>query len=244
VARAALAARFTLLTALVPLAAAARPTRAEPLPYLEIVTGGAAAGAELPLIVALHGRGDTAEGFAPLFRDLPARARVVILRPPHVWDGGQAWFVGAWAHPDKRRAIAAELLAHADRVVATAEAVRAARPTRGRPVVMGFSQGGMLAWAIAVSHPRAFSAVFPVAGFLFPEMLDGRRVDAAAMPPIVAFHGDADPVVSIDEDRMGVRLLAQRGVNADLRVTPGLGHTIAPALRQELFAQMLRALAR
>ena len=44
------------------------------------------------------------------------------------------------------------------------------------------------------------------------------------MPPIVAFHGDADPVVSVDEDRRGVRLLEKRGVRVDLRVYPGLGH--------------------
>ena len=158
-------------------AACARGRRAEPLPYIELVTGGAAADAELPLIIALHGRGDTAEDFAPLFRDFAVPARVAVLRPPHPWGGGQAWFVGARAHVDNRPVIAAELLALADRVVATAEAIRAVRPTRGRPVVMGFSQGGMLAWAVAVANPRAISASFPVAGFLFPEMLEKTGVD-------------------------------------------------------------------
>jgi phospholipase/carboxylesterase len=239
------AALAVLFTALLPLtAAAARGARDAPLPYVEMVTGGATADAELPLVIALHGRGDTAEAFASLFRDFPARARVAILRPPHPWDGGQAWFLGAWAHTDKRPVIAAELLALADRVVATADAIRAARPTRGRPVVMGFSQGRMLAWAIAVEHPRAFSAAFPVAGFLFPEMLDGRRVDRAVMPSIVAFHGDADPVVSVDDDRRGVQVLQKRGVSVDLRVYPGLGHTLSPPLRDDLFAALARALGR
>ena len=238
---------FAFIT-LLPLPAAASPApraaRVEPLPYLEIVTGGAAPDAELPLVIALHGRGDTAENFAPLFRELPARARVAILRPPHPWGDGQAWFVGAWAHPETRPKIAAELRAHADRVVATAEAIRAARPTRGRPVVMGFSQGGMLTWALAVGHPRAISAAFPVAGFLFPEVLEKTRLDVAAMPPIAAFHGDADPVVSVADDRNGVRLLEKRGVRADLRVYPGLGHELAPVLRSDLFTALSQALSR
>ena len=225
-------------------ASAARAERPQPLPFIEIVTGGARAGDELPLIIALHGRGDTAEGFAPLFRDMPVRARVAVLRPPHAWGGGQAWFLGGWTPADKRAATAAELLAHADRVAATAEAIRTSRPTRGKPVVMGFSQGGMLTWAVALKHPRAFAAAFPVAGFLFPEMLEQTRLDAPAMPPIVAFHGGADPLVSADDDRRGVRLLEKRGVRVDLRIYPGVQHELPPALVSELFAALSRALAR
>jgi phospholipase/carboxylesterase len=225
-------------------AASARGERPQPLPYVEVVTGGAGADAELPLVIALHGRGDTAEDFGSLFRAWPTRARVAVLRPPHAWGGGQAWFMGAWTHAESRAGIAAELLAHADRVVATVEAVRSKRPTRGKPVVMGFSQGGMLTWAVVLKHPRAFAAAFPVAGFLFPEMLESTRVDARAMPPIVAFHGGADPLVSVEDDRRGVQLLEKRGVRADLRTYPGVRHELPQALRDELFAALARALAR
>jgi len=224
--------------------AARAPARAQPLPYIELVTGGAAAGAELPLIIALHGRGDTAEDFAPLFRELSARARVAILRPPHPWGGGQAWFLAAQAHLENREATAAELLGLADRVVATAEAIRAARPTRGRTIVMGFSQGAMLTWAVALKHPREVAAAFPVAGFLFPEMLARTPVDARAMPPIVAFHGDADALVPLAEDRKGVRLLEKRGVRVELREFPGVGHGLPPVMRGEIFASLSRAIAR
>jgi len=217
---------------------------AQPLPYVEIVTGGAQPDAELPLVIALHGRGDTAEGFAQLFRTLPVRARVAVLRPPHPFGPGQAWFLGARAHVENRPAITAELLTLADRVVATAEAIRAKRPTRGKPVVMGFSQGGMLTWAVAVEHPRAFAAAFPVAGFLFPEMLERARIDARTLPRIVAFHGSADPLVSLDEDRRGVRLLEARGARIDLRVYPGVPHALPPELQRDLFTELSQALAR
>jgi phospholipase/carboxylesterase len=242
---------LVLVSVLVPVSISARPASAapapraaQPLPYVEIVTGGAPSDAELPLVIALHGRGDTAEGFAHLFSTLPARARVAILRPPHAWGPGQAWFLGARAHVENRPAIAAELLALADRVVATAEAVRAARPTRGKPVVMGFSQGGMLAWAIAIEHPRAFGSAFPVAGFLFPEMLERVRLEPRALPRIVAFHGSADPLVSVDDDRRGARLLEARGARIDLRIYPGVQHELPPELRNDLFTELTQALAR
>jgi phospholipase/carboxylesterase len=227
-----------------PASAAPAATAPQPLPYVEIVTGGAPPDAELPLIIALHGRGDTAEGFAHLFRTLPARARVAILIPPHAWGPGQAGFLGARAHADKRPAIAAELRALGDRVVATAEAIRAVHRTRGKPVLMGFSQGGMLAWTVAVAHPKAFSAVYPVAGFLFPEVLERVPLDPRELPRIVAFHGGADPLVSVDEDRRGVRLLESRGARADLRVYPGVQHELPPELQRDLFTELSQSLAR
>ncbi|HEY7370963.1 MAG TPA: dienelactone hydrolase family protein [Polyangia bacterium] len=238
--RAALAAA---LLALLPAAASAHGGKVEPLPYLEIVTGGASADAALPLIIALHGRGDTAEGFAQLFRALPVPVRVAILRPPHPWGSGQAWFMEAQAHLENRPATAVELLHLAHRVAATADEIRAARPTRGRPIVIGFSQGGMLAWAVAVAHPRAIAAAFPIAGFLFPEVLPQIRLDARAMPPIVAFHGDADPLVPLGEDRKGIQALAKRGVHAELIVFPGVRHEIPPEMRDKLF-MLVRALPR
>ncbi len=239
--RAALAAALLVL---LPAAAPAHGGKVEPLPTLEIVTGGASADAQLPLIIALHGRGDTAEGFAQLFRALTVPARVVIPRPPHPWGSGQAWFTEAQAHLENRPATAVELLHLAHRVAATADVIRAARPTRGRPIVIGFSQGAMLTWAVAVAHPRAIAAAFPIAGFLFPEMLSQTRVDARAMPPIVAFHGEADPLVPVEEDRKGVQALAKHGAHAELRVFPGVRHEIPPPLRDEIFASLAQALGR
>jgi phospholipase/carboxylesterase len=221
---------------------AAVATRAEPLPYKEIVTGGASPDAELPLVIALHGRGDTPEGFAPLFDGWDVRARVIIPRPPHPWGGGHAWTPRDHLARDNGPAIAADLIGLADRVVATADAVRRARRTRGAGVVMGFSQGGMMAWTIAVRHPHAFAAAFPVAGFLVPEVLGDRKIGGSGQMPIIAFHGAADQVVPLADDRRGVRLLEQRGGVADLRVYDGVGHEIPRKLRADLFRVMAPAL--
>src|SRR5688572_18110542 len=104
------------------------PAPAEPLPYLEIVTGGAPPDTgELPLVIALHGRGDTPDGFASLFKGWDVRARVVIPRPPHPWAGGHAWTPHDHLARGNGPAIASDLVGLADRVVATADAVRRAR---------------------------------------------------------------------------------------------------------------------
>jgi phospholipase/carboxylesterase len=230
----------SIALALALLAAADARAQPEPLPHVEVVTGGARADDELPLIVALHGRGDTPERFAPAVRRSSVRARVAILRPPHRWGPGLAWFTRSRARAETRRIVAAELLALADRVAATAAEIARARPTRGRPLLVGFSQGAMLAYATAVRRPESFAAVFPIAGFFFPEWAE--HVDAADMPPIEAFHGTADDLVSIDDDRRGVRTLEARGARIVLHEYAGAPHAITLAMHTDLDAALARAL--
>lgn len=223
-----------------PRADAQAPT-AEPFEHLEIRTAGAREDAELPLLVALHGRGDRPEWFAPLFDDFPVPARVAILRAPHPFAEGQAWFLRARAIEANGPIIARELARHAERIVATTEAIRRARRTRGAPIVVGFSQGAMLTYAVALRHPDTFGAAFPVSGQLFPELLDGRAPLRA--PPIVAFHGRADPLVSIEADRRGVALLRARGVEVVLREFDA-PHAITPEMRRSLWSAIGGALSR
>jgi predicted esterase len=75
-------------------------------------------------------------------------------------------------------------------------------------------------------------------------VLEKTRLEPAGMPTIVAFHGDADPLVSLDDDRRGVRMLEKRGIHVDLRVYPGLGHALTAGLRDDLFAALARSLGR
>jgi phospholipase/carboxylesterase len=214
--------------------------RPEVFEHLEIRTAGAPDDAELPLIVALHGRGDRPEHFAPLFDDFPVPARVVILRPPHPFGGGLAWFRTERDAEGSSARIARELTRHAERVVATTAAIRRARPTRGAPIVMGFSQGAMLTYAIATRYPDAFSAAFPVSGLLFPELLEGAP---SRLPPIRALHGRSDPLVAIEDDRRGVAQLRAHGADVELRELDA-PHTITSEMRRELWTAMVRALDR
>jgi predicted esterase len=75
-------------------------------------------------------------------------------------------------------------------------------------------------------------------------MVEKRRLDPASMPAIVAFHGDADRLVAVDEDRRGTRLLEKRGVHVQLRIYPHLGHELPPALRSEIFSLIAGQLTR
>jgi phospholipase/carboxylesterase len=211
---------------------AAAPT--DTLAYLELLTGGAQASDTLPLVVALHGRGDTADGFTRAFRDMPTPARVVLLRAPiHEGESGDAWFT--FQHVDTWQHVADDVDVLCDRVVATVDAIEAAHPSRGRPMLTGFSQGGMITYAMALRHPDRFGALYPVSGILITELYRHDHADPAHTPPIVAFHGTRDEIIPIDADREAIQTLETRGVHVDLHPHDAT-HWLDGEMRADLWA--------
>lgn len=218
--------------------AAAPATR---LAFVEHTTAGAPSDATLPLLVAIHGMGDSPDGLAPLFDGLPVRARVLLPRAPLPFHRGFSWFRYPPASDDE---LARGVADAADAVAALIDEIARGRPTRGVPIVTGFSQGGFLSFAIAVRHPALVGAAFPVSGSLPPSLWPAAVPDAAPLPPLLALHGDADGLVPIAGARAAVAHLRAIGWPATLEEYPGVGHTIAPPMRKELVARLAERLAR
>ena len=240
--RAALAVAASFVLAAIAIGPAARGQDVAPLDRIEVITGGAAEGARLPLLIALHGRGDDPARWSQHVESMVAApARVLLLRAPMRLGNGFEWFryagEGAPVAP-----IGRQMAAAMPRLVATIDAAIRERPIAGRPIVTGFSQGAMMTYALAVRHPDRIAAAYPVAGFLVQRELRA-IVDPARVPPIVAFHGTADRVIPIARDRRSVAALRARGVRIELREHPGIGHTlegISPALMTEIRAELER----
>ena len=132
------------------------------------------------------------------------------------------------------------IAAAGERLTAHVRELVATRPTRGKPIVTGFSQGGMLSFYLAVKAPELFAAAIPVGGWLPPPLLPGRA--PAGAPPIVALHGEADTAVKYEPTRTAVERLQDLGWSATLKSWPEVGHAIPPSVRRELFHQLQRAL--
>lgn len=207
--------------------------------YVETVTGGASPDERLPLVIAIHGLGDRPESFLRLFAALDAKARVVALRGLAPYADGFTWFPLA-ARNLEDPATAAGIREAAGRVTAAAAELASRRPTVGRPIVTGFSQGGALSYALAIHHGGGLSAAHPVGGWIPPDLVPS-RADAGTGAarsdcPIVALHGEADPLVPVAVTRKGIEALAAGGPPVDLRIFPGIGHNIPEPMRSELLA--------
>jgi phospholipase/carboxylesterase len=180
-----------------------------------------------PLIVLLHGVGSSGAAMAPLSDAVQARLPDAILAAP---DAPQAFDLG----PNGRQWFSIRGVTDSNRPARIAEALpalatmleqlcRQHRADRRRLVIVGFSQGAMMALASLASGGLEAGAVVAIAGRLASPVVAATH----RSPPLLLLHGTADQVVpaeaSIDA---AVRLLGA-GYRVRARLAPDHDHGIA-----------------
>lgn len=238
-------------TVAAPALSTAAPADVAPAPAVEVgdelrdaiheYTGGAQRGETLPLVIAIHGLGDRPESFQKLFEGFPARAHVVVPAGGLKWGDGFAWWPITGTIDEKN--MAAGLDAAAARLHRGIQAWHDGQ-VAGKPIVTGFSQGGMLSFAVAVKYPRSIAEAVPVSGLLPPSMVPAVWPPGEPMPRIVALHGDADTRVPYAFGQKSVASLRALGLDAELKSYPGVGHTLTSEMRRDLFAALSAAIER
>lgn len=202
------------------------------LRYVHRVLGGASANDELPWVVAFHGLGDTPENFARLFEDLPLRVHVYFPQAPLPRGSGYDWFGARVNDQDGLTLGVRTALPLASELL---ELLAEQPYNLGDAVVTGFSQGGIMSFALAAQAPAHVKIVLPIAGYLPPALVVAPKV------PVVAFHGEADLIVPfaqtfalIEDWRASSPDLVQ------LHSYPGIQHNVGGAL-YEGWARVLQA---
>lgn len=98
--------------------------------------------------------------------------------------------------------------------------------TPDRMVVVGFSQGTMMALHVL---PRRDEAVAGIVGFsgrlLSPDLL---ATEAKVKPPVLLLHGDQDPMVPFQDMTLAGEALEKAGFAVYGHVMKGTGHGISP----------------
>ncbi len=198
--------------------------------------------AELPMLVYLHGRGG--RPFVPdqSIWGIQTPVRLIVPRGPEVFGEGFAWMPVS-AHQGESEALVSAL---DERTRMLSEAMiewRRRHPTRGQPILVGFSQGGILAMNLALTQPGSIARSIAMAAWLPPSRVPS-TVDPYAMhTPIVALHGSDDSVLSAERTRRLIEDLSQHGYPASYEEFPGVGHQPSPLLSdrlRELLEQALR----
>lgn len=172
-------------------------------------------------VIMLHGRGATAESILSLAAEFRVPG-VAYLAPQ---AAGYAWYPLSFLAPRERNEPhLSSALATVGRVVATAEG---AGIPADRIFLLGFSQGACLASEWAARNPRRYGGLFALSGGLIGDVLDASafRGSLEGMP---AFLGCSDvdahiPAARVEESG---RILAGLGAAVDVRLYPGMGHTV------------------
>jgi len=208
------------------------------LKYRLLVPMGYKPGTAWPLVIWLHGSGETGtDNLAPLralertfladAEKCPAFVLVPQCPPKTAWHAVGFNKVPNITDPSRM-------------AVATIAELRKEFGLDSRRIyVGGFSMGGCGTWELLTRYPQLFAAAFPIAG------PPGDRPSLAPVVkhiPMWVFHGDKDNLAPVDMSRSIVAALKQAGGDVKYTEYAGGGHECArtlgdPKLGEWLFAQ-------
>ncbi len=180
------------------------------------------------LAILLHGVGADGNdliGLAPRFQNTLPGALFLSPHAPFSFDMapfGYQWFSNRDFAPEAR-------LAGVQAAAPILDAFIDARLAEhgldeDRLVLIGFSQGTMMALHVGLRRERQPAGIVGYSGMLAgAEVLAG---EIRSRPPVLLVHGDADPVIPIQALPAAVKGLKAAGVQVESHVRPGLGHGI------------------
>lgn len=183
-----------------------------------------------PLLLLLHGYGSNEEDLFSFATELPDEYYVVSARAPFdMMYGSYAWYaINFDADENKFSDIvqaqqSRDLIANFIDDLIINYAIDANNVT-----LVGFSQGCILSYAIAVSYPEKVQRVAGMSGYFNPEIAtENFKENDFSNLKIFASHGTVDQVVPVDWARNSIPKLKELGIDIIYKEYP-IGHGISP----------------
>ncbi len=188
-------------------------------------------GAAKQLVILLHGIGADGNdliGLAPFYQVILPDALFVAPNAPYPFDMapfGYQWFSIQNMQSSTRlngvRQAAPALEAFID-----AELARLGL-SEDRLVLIGFSQGAMMALHVGLRREKALAGIISHSGMLVGESRLASEI--RSRPPVLLTHGAIDEVLPVQALPVAEGTLRAAGVPVQAHVMPGLGHGIDEA---------------
>ena len=195
------------------------------------------------MLVMMHGYGANEQDFNDFPVIVPGNMIVVSLRAPlPVAGDSYQWY----RNSDKQREVAADQQNSSDAVVSSVKTLQQQyQVSASHTYLGGFSQGAVMAYKVALTHPQLFHGIAIFSGHL-PAGFSVNSLSRGQVSQLHFFigHGDSDHRIPLIQERQAVDLLS--GITPDItfKTYPGMGHTISldeiTDFRQWLFRQELQ----
>jgi phospholipase/carboxylesterase len=192
-----------------------------------------------PTILTIHGRGANAFdllGLAPYLcggKFLMLCPQGPLETPTGPEAVGYAWYPMSMGGPPDTEAILnsrKKLQAFLD------ECLKSYPVDPKRLVALGFSQGGVMVYSLALADPERFAALAVLSSWLPKELVPRLSItDAVQTLPTLVQHGSQDPMIEVDRARSSVETLRQLKVPLTFREYE-MGHEIRPRSLADLSA--------
>ncbi len=183
-----------------------------------------------PVIFMFHGYGSNEEDLFSFAPELPSELCVISARAPHALQPfGYAWYTinfeasyGKWSDVDQACASRELILQFID------EACKTYQLDTDKVSLLGFSQGTVLCYAVALSYPQRFKNVIALSGYIDEQTLvDGYEDKDHSSLRIYTSHGQMDMVIPPEWAQKAPLLLSKLGIEHQYEEFP-VGHGVSP----------------
>jgi phospholipase/carboxylesterase len=190
-----------------------------------------------PLLLLLHGYGSNEEDLFAFAGQLPDQYFVISVRAPYSLPPyGHAWYAINFDAGMNKFTDNVQAAQSRDLIAKFVGEVLEAYPVdKSNVTLIGFSQGAILSYAVALSYPEKISRVAALSGYLNQDIIKDASDSKVRDVRFFISHGTADQVVPVEWARNAPELLKGRGLTPEYHEYP-VGHGVAPQNFHDLLA--------
>lgn len=201
-----------------------------PLSLEHIIRPSSVTNKKAPVLFMLHGYGSNEDDLFSFAAQLPEELCIISIRAPYKLEPyGYAWYAinfdaekGKWSDDEQAIASREKIMLFID------EACLTYQLNKNNISLLGFSQGTILSYAIALSYPDKIKNVIALSGYINEGILaEGYEKGNYANLDIYASHGQVDQVIPLEWAQKAPVILKKLNISHVFEEFP-VGHGVAP----------------
>lgn len=183
-----------------------------------------------PLLLLLHGYGSNEEDLFSFASELPEEYYVISARAPYPLPPyGNAWYAIHFDADENKFSDNDEARQSRDLIAKFIDELIAHYPIdKDNVTLIGFSQGAILSYSVALSYPEKVQRVVALSGYFNLDIIDENfRNNKISNLKFFISHGTVDQVIPVDWARKAPEFLKDLGLDVVYKEYP-VGHGVAP----------------
>lgn len=183
-----------------------------------------------PVLLLLHGYGSNEDDLFSFSTELPDDYYIISARAPYDMQyKSYAWYAITFDADENKFSDHEQARESRDLIAKFIDELILNYPIDANNVTLiGFSQGAILSYAVALSYPEKVQKVVAMSGYLNQEIIkEDYLKNIFSNLKIFTSHGTVDQVIPVDWARKAKPFLENLGINTTYKEYP-IGHGVSP----------------
>ncbi len=189
-----------------------------------------------PLLIMCHGYGSDENDLFSFAQELPAELFIISVRAPYPMQPyGNAWYAINFDAQQNKWNDVEQAVESRDKIASFIDEACAKYPVNKNNVtLLGFSQGTILSYAVALTYPEKVKNIIALSGYVSEDMLaDNLNDKDYSHLDFYCSHGSVDQVIPVDWARKAPKFLDTLKIKNTYSEFP-IGHGVSPQNFYEL----------